>query len=105
MHDKVEAQILESEVDYAMVTEMPGGLRVDLAPLQLGSQERRRLGTGTAEYPLHRSVQDPNFATQSHRAQMDALERATHDALRDSHLNGDQVRARRSPLLQMTTAL
>jgi L-ribulokinase len=61
--------------------------------VSLFSKSEGRLGTGVAEYPLHRSAQDPNFASQSHRAQMDALERAMHDALRDSHVNGDQVRA------------
>ena len=34
---------------------------------------RGRLGTATAEYPLHRRREDPDYATQSHDDQMDAL--------------------------------
>jgi L-ribulokinase len=61
--------------------------------VSLFSKSDGRLGSGVAEYPLRRSPQDPNLATQSHHAQMDALERAMRSALRDSHVNGDQVRA------------
>jgi hypothetical protein len=61
--------------------------------VSLFSKSEGRLGTGVAEYPLHRSAQDPNFATQSHRAQMDALERAMRSALRESGVSGDQVRS------------
>jgi L-ribulokinase len=35
--------------------------------------ERGRLGTASAEYPLHRRRDDPDFATQSHDDQMQAL--------------------------------
>ena len=31
---------------------------------------RGRLGSGTAEYPLHRKKSDPDQATQSHHDQM-----------------------------------
>ena len=41
--------------------------------------ERGRLGSGTADYPLHRSKADPNHATQSHADHMTALDR------RDGH--------------------
>ncbi len=61
--------------------------------VSLFSKSEGRLGSGVAEYPLRRSPQDPNLATQSHHAQMEALERAMRSALRDSHVNGDQVRA------------
>jgi L-ribulokinase len=61
--------------------------------VSLFSKSEGRLGTGVAEYPLHRSAQDPNFATQSHRAQMDALEGAMRSALRESGVSGDQVRS------------
>ena len=61
--------------------------------VSLFSKSEGRLSTGVAEYPLHRSAQDPNFATQSHRAQMDALERAMRSALRESGVSGDQVRS------------
>jgi L-ribulokinase len=61
--------------------------------VSLFSKTEGRLGAGVAEYPLHRSPQDPNLATQSHRAQMDALEQAMQSALRNSGVRGDQVRA------------
>ena len=41
--------------------------------VSLFSKTEGRLGIGVAEYPLRRSAQDPNLATQSHRAQMNAL--------------------------------
>ena len=34
---------------------------------------RGRLGSGTAEYPLHRKKDDPDHATQSHADHMQAL--------------------------------
>ena len=61
--------------------------------VSLFSKSEGRLGSGVAEYPLNRSVQDPNFATQSHRAQMDALERAVGGALKASKITGDKVKA------------
>jgi L-ribulokinase len=61
--------------------------------VSLFSKNEGRFGSGAAEYPLHRSPQDPNLATQSHRAQMDALERAMRSALRESGVRGDEVKA------------
>jgi L-ribulokinase len=61
--------------------------------VSLFSKSEGRLGTGVAEYPLRRSPQDPNLATQSHRAQMDALADAMRRALQSSSVRGDQVRA------------
>jgi L-ribulokinase len=61
--------------------------------VSLFSKSEGKLGTGVAEYPLHRSPQDPNLATQSHRAQMDALAHAMQSALRESRVSGDQVRS------------
>jgi L-ribulokinase len=61
--------------------------------VSLFSNGEGRLGSGVAEYPLRRSTKDPNLATQSHFAQMDALARAMRDALRDSGVVGDQVAA------------
>ena len=52
-----------------------------------------RLASGVAEYPLNRSANDRNFATQSHPAQMDALESAMHMALNAGNVNGAQVKA------------
>jgi L-ribulokinase len=61
--------------------------------VSLFSKSEGKLSSGVAEYPLHRSPQDPNLATQSHSAQMDALARAMHSALQSSRVKGDQVRS------------
>ena len=37
--------------------------------------KRGRLGTASAEYPLHRRREDPDFATQSHFDQMERSQR------------------------------
>jgi len=44
--------------------------------------ERGRLGSGTAEYALHRRKDDPDHATQSHEDHMRALAEATRKPLR-----------------------
>lgn len=59
----------------------------------LFSKSEGRLGSGVAEYPLNRSARDPNYATQSHQAQMDALRTAIRAALKASGVKGDQVKA------------
>ena len=46
--------------------------------------ERGRLATAVAEYPLHRKREDPDYATQSHQDQMDALVKATRQAIQDA---------------------
>jgi L-ribulokinase len=51
------------------------------------------VGTASAAYPLHRRREDPNFATQSHADQMNALAAATRDALRETGVNGGDVAA------------
>ncbi len=56
-------------------------------------RKRGRLGHATAGYPLHRSASDPDLATQSHADQMDALVRATREALALSGVEGSQIRA------------
>jgi L-ribulokinase len=61
--------------------------------VSLFSKSEGRLGTGVAEYPLHRSPHDPNLVTQRHCDQMDALEGAMRGALQSSGIGGDQVRA------------
>src|SRR5258708_17695482 len=61
--------------------------------VSLFSKSEGRLGSGVAEYPLHRSPQDPNLATQSHHAQMDALAQAMRSALKNSGVSGDQVQS------------
>ncbi len=51
------------------------------------------IGTASAEYPLHRRRDDPNYATQSHADQMNALAAATRQALTATGVSGDQVAA------------
>lgn len=53
--------------------------------------ERGMLGAGVAEYPVLRDRRDPDFATQSHAAHMDALVAATALALRDARVDGRDV--------------
>jgi L-ribulokinase len=55
--------------------------------------ERGRLGSGTAEYPLHRRKDDPDHATQGHDDHMRALAEATRKATAAAHISGDQVAA------------
>ena len=55
--------------------------------------ERGRLSTASAEYPLKRKREDPDYATQSHAEQMDALVRATRKALEEAEIRGGQVEA------------
>jgi L-ribulokinase len=51
------------------------------------------IGTASASYPLHRRREDPNYATQSHTDQMNALAAATRDALKGTGIDGAQVEA------------
>ncbi|QHS51178.1 ribulokinase [Edaphobacter sp. 12200R-103] len=55
--------------------------------------ERGRLGTAVANYPLHRRREDPDFATQSHADQMDALVKATREVLEQTGVRGEDVLA------------
>ncbi len=55
--------------------------------------ERGRLGTASASYPLHRKREDPDYATQSHFDQMDALAKAMRDVLQQTGVDGAQVEA------------
>jgi L-ribulokinase len=54
---------------------------------------RGRLGSGVAEYPLHRKKEDPDHATQSHAAQMRALVEAMRQALGSAGVAGSEVEA------------
>src|SRR2546421_11124696 len=49
--------------------------------VSLVDSERGPIGAGTAEYPLHRKKEDPDFATQRHSDHMDALVLAMRKAL------------------------
>jgi L-ribulokinase len=61
------------------------------ARVTLLDSERGRLGTASASYPLYRRREDPDFATQSHADQMQALVQATRDVLAQSGVSGDDV--------------
>jgi len=52
-----------------------------------------RLGSASAEYPLHRKRNDPDHATQSHGAHMDALVQAMHGAVEAAAVDGEQIAA------------
>jgi len=52
-----------------------------------------RLGTASAPYSLHRKREDPDFATQSHEDQMNALVQAMHKVLSETGIEGNTVEA------------
>jgi L-ribulokinase len=54
---------------------------------------RGPLGTGVSPYPVNRRRDNPDFATQSHEAHMDALVQAMHAALADSRVDGQDIAA------------
>jgi L-ribulokinase len=49
------------------------------------------IGTGVSEYPVIRRRDDPDFATQSHQAHMDALVDAMRIALADAKVRGEDI--------------
>lgn len=51
------------------------------------------IGTGVVEYPVVRDRADPDFATQSHAAHMDALAKATKLAVKNAGVRGEDVKA------------
>jgi L-ribulokinase len=55
--------------------------------------EQGRLGSGAANYSLHRKKEDPDHATQSHQDHMAALAEATHLALSSANLTGQEIEA------------
>ncbi len=55
--------------------------------------EKGRLGSAMAEYPLHRKKEDPDYATQSHQDHMDALIRATREAVEIAGVRGADIAA------------
>ena len=61
--------------------------------VSLVDSERGPIGAGTAEYPLHRKKEDPDFATQRHADHMDALVLAMRKALATAGVKGEQVAA------------
>ena len=61
--------------------------------VSLVDSERGPIGSGVVEYPVVRQKSDPDFATQSHVAHMDALARACRLALKEAGVEGKQVKA------------
>ncbi len=59
----------------------------------LVDSEKGPIGTASASYALHRRREDPDFATQSHAEQMDALVKATREALSTTRVDGGSVAA------------
>jgi L-ribulokinase len=55
--------------------------------------ERGSLGSGVAEYPLHRKREDPDYATQSHADHMRALVEAMARALENAGVPGERIEA------------
>jgi L-ribulokinase len=55
--------------------------------------EKGRLGSATAEYPLLRKRDDPDYATQSHADQLRALTQAMRMALETAGVGGERVEA------------
>ena len=53
--------------------------------------DRGRLGSAVAEYPLHRTKDDPDYGTQSHADHMRALIEAMQKALQAAKVSGDQI--------------
>ena len=54
---------------------------------------RGRLGAGSAEYPLLRKKEDPDYATQSHADHMAALAEATRKAIANAGVDGHAIEA------------
>jgi L-ribulokinase len=63
------------------------------ARVSLVDSDRGLIESATAEYPLHRKREDPEYATQSHQDHMQSLALATRDVLKKSGVRGDQILA------------
>ena len=57
------------------------------------SSKAGRLGQATADYPLHRKKDDPDYATQSHADHMRALAEAMRAAIQSAGVNGHDIEA------------
>jgi len=55
--------------------------------------KRGRIGSATAEYPLFRKKEDPNYATQRHEDHMAALVTATREAIQEAGVPGESIEA------------
>ena len=76
---------------------MPVVIGVDFGTLSVRASvvdsAKGLLESASAEYPLHRTPQDPESATQSHADHMKALASATREALKKAGLGGDKIEA------------
>jgi L-ribulokinase len=61
--------------------------------VSLLDSRKGRLSFGVAEYPLHRRNEDPDYATQGHEDQMQALVQATRAAIEKAGIDGRTVEA------------
>jgi L-ribulokinase len=61
--------------------------------ISIFDKDRGKLGSATAEYPLHSSPSDPHLKTQSHDDQMNALVSAMREAVRVSGIDGSRIKA------------
>jgi L-ribulokinase len=61
--------------------------------ISLVDSDRGLIESASAEYPLHRDRDDPEYATQSHDDHMRALASATREVLKKAGIAGDQVQA------------
>jgi L-ribulokinase len=61
------------------------------ARVAIVDSERGRLGSAVSEYPLHRTKDDPDHATQSHADHMRALIESMQEALPVANVSGDQI--------------
>src|ERR1044072_7457981 len=61
--------------------------------VSLVDSARGRVGSGTAEYPRHRTKDDPGHASQSHADHMHALAEAMRKPLADAGVPGSAVEA------------
>ncbi|MGC2402264.1 MAG: ribulokinase, partial [Acidobacteriaceae bacterium] len=70
-----------------------GPLSVRVTLFDSSRDERGGLATASASYPLKRKREDPDFATQSHQDQMEALVSAMRAVLARAGVSGDKVEA------------
>ena len=63
------------------------------ARVSIVDSERGLLASAIAEYPLHRTKEDPEFATQSHEDHLKALAAATREAVKKAGVPADSVAA------------
>ena len=70
-----------------------GTLSVRVTLFDSGRTEKGGLATASANYPLKRKREDPDFATQSHQDQMDGLVSAMRAVLAKAGISGEQVEA------------